>query len=298
MNPTGTSFDQHQFSFQSADSQQNAISMTNQEDAQTKYFSREEYNRKYYQVNKHKICQRRKGQSGMKVLQLFSKGKAVESSPVIAREVFHWVELLVFVVLSIIMTQYLIRESAIFYLEARESLLSAYSKAIMVEGTGILFSFSRGNGIVLRWAQKVVMLLLCGLTLFTMSCKLFRSAVHDSSSYRITAQVIKDLEVEQEEKGQLRKTLVHREWIGATRRYDENLVQVRQRLAEARQKLELMEAPDVTMGGFGILVIFRLLVVAANLICIHRVVELIASETERKKPILVPAQSEFTLNST
>ena len=298
MTPTGTVFDQHQFSFQNPDSPLGGISMMNQEEMQTKNFSREEYNRKYYQENKQKICQRRKGQSSMKVLQLFSKGKAAESSPVISQEVFHWVELLVFVVLSIIMTQYLIRESAIFYLEAHESLLAAYSKAIMVEGTGILFSFSRGNGIVLRWAQKVVMVLLCGLTLFTMSCKLFRSAVHDSSSYRITAQMIKDLEVEQEEKGQLRKTLVSREWIGATRRYDQDLVQVRQRLKDARQKLETMEAPDVTMGGFGILVIFRLLVVAANLICIHRVVELIASETAQKKSISAPTQVEFTLNST
>ena len=287
MNTSETLIDQFQL-FQSSDTQEQTA-MSNPAQTQSKRFSRQDYNRKYYQNNKQRIHQKRKGPSSMKVLQLFSKGKVVEPSTCrIARKIFHWMELLIFIVLSLVMTQYLIRESAVFYLEARESLLSAYAKAVMVEGMGILFSFSRGNGIGLRWAQKVVMILLCGLTLFTMSCKLFRTTVQSSSSYKITAQMIRDLEAEQEEKGQLRKTLLSREWIGATRRYDKDLVQVRQRLAEARQKLEAMEAPDVAMGGLWILIIFRLLIVAGNLICIHRVVELISSETSQKKEILAP----------
>lgn len=285
--------------FQSQDQQvQNVSSVSNQEEAEARRFSRRDYNKQYYQANKPRIYKKRKGRSNMKVL-LFSKDKAVEASSKTVSEVaFHWVELLVFVLLTVVMTQYLIRESAVFYLEARESLVSAYAKAAMVEGMAILFSFSRGKGTFLRWAQRLLVVLLCSLTLFTMSCKLYRTTVQGSSSYRITAQTVKDLEAEQEEKSQLRKTLLNREWLGATRKSDQDLLQVRQRLAEARQKLESMEAPDVAMGGFWILIIFRVLVVAGNLIAIHRIVELIAGETVQKEEKLAPSGTEFALKST
>lgn len=292
MIPPEMSFNQFQLSFQTQNDQESGEEATSPEESQPKGFSRQDYNRQYYQAHKQRICQKRKGPSGMKVLQLFSKDSAAELSySQISIGLLRKLELLVFVVLSIIMTQYLIRESAVFYLEAKESLLSAYSKALMVEGTGILFSFSRGNGFILRWSQKFVMILLCGLTLFTMSGKLFRSATHDSVSYRLTAQMIKDLEVEQTQKDQLRLKFINREWIGAARNYDKDLVQVRQSLVEARKKLEQMESPDVTMSGLGILIIFRLLVVAANLICIHRVVELFTNETPRKETILAHSGS-------
>ena len=210
------------------------------------------------------------------VLQLFSKDSTQNASRFSLKN-FQWFELIVFSVFAALITQYLVRESAIFYLESQESSLSAYSKAIVIEGTGILFSFSYGRSVLVGRVQKALVILFCLLTLFTMSNKLVSSVCRDSANYRLTFQVVKDLEAEKEEKGKLRNTLVSREWIGAVQRYDRDLDSVRLRLGAARQKLEGLGSPTVSLVKFGLLLTSRILFLVANLVCIHRMVELIAN---------------------
>ena len=240
-------------------------------------FSRKSYNRAYYLQNKQRLAEKKQRRKRKNILQLFSKAKVpAESASIRLPRIFKWVELIILITLSIVMTQYLVKESAGYYLEGNESEVSAYLKAAMVEGIAILFSFSRGRQRSLRVAQKAVMLLLCGLTLFTLSGRIIRSAVQDTSKFRTVTQTIKDLEAERDQKEQLRDKFMSREWIGATRKVDKDLSQVRKRLEELRHESMTVQAPDVVMSGLIILIAFRFLVVAANLICIHLIVEVLS----------------------
>lgn len=246
-------------------------------------FSRREYNKNYYQMNKKRICEKKKNQNQMNVPMLIEKIVfSIKPSLINWRKISKWTEILTLIGLSILMTQYLVREAAEFYIDGHEGVVSAYLKAAMVEGIAILFSFSRGKGRILQWAQRVVMVLLCGLTLWTMSGKVVRSAVADTSKFRTMTQSIRDLESELRQKEHLREKLMKHDWIGATRRSDKELTSLRLRLSEMRQILASSQSPHVVMNGLGILIAFRLLIVAANLICIHLVMEQIGCETRRK----------------
>ena len=246
-------------------------------------FSRKDYNRTYYLQNKQRLAEKKRNRQKKNVLQLFSSTKVPSGIfSIRISGIFKWVELAILIALTVLMTQYLVKESARFYLEGNESLISAYLKATMVEGIAILFSFSRGKRRSLRIAQRGVMVLLCGLTLFTMSGSVVRTAVQDTTKYRTMTQSIKDLETEQAQKEQLREKFMNREWIGATRRIDKDLAQIRRRLEGIREGRLLAQAPDVITNGLIILIIFRFLVVAANLICIHLVVEILNNGAARK----------------
>lgn len=253
------------------------------ESTQEKGFSRQSYNKSYYHANKKRIHEKKKNRSRSNVLQLFAKGETKGPSRIERlKEIFQQVEIAALLFLSLIMTVYLIREAAAFYLETHESIFLSYLKAGLVEGIAILFSFSRGKSFVLRWAQGLVVVLLCGLTLWTMSGRLVRSAVHDSTQTRTLMKVIADLEGEEAQKERLHEVMIKREWIGSARRHEKDLDLIRERLASSRQTLTSLQSPDVIMNGLGILIAFRLLLVIANLVSIHRVVEYFSCETTHK----------------
>lgn len=261
-------------------SKQGTNHMFNQETTQTTQFSRQEYNRLYYQTNKKRIHQKKKSRSRTNVLQLFAKGEARHPSEAnLLKKIFCWAELIALAGLSIIMTLYLVREAAGFYLEGHDSPCLSYLKAGLVEGIAILFSFSRGKSVILKWSQKLVVVLLCSLTLWTMSGKLVRSAVHDSTQTRTLMKVVADLEGEEAQKERLHEVMIKREWVGSARRHEKELDLIREKLVAARQQLASLQSPDIIMNGLGILIAFRLLLVIANLVSIHRVVEYFSSDT-------------------
>ena len=264
-------------------SKQGTTQMFNQESKQTTQFSRQEYNRLYYQTNKKRIHQKKKNRSRTNVLQLFSKGEARHPSEAnILKKVFCCAELIALAGLSVVMTLYLVREAAGFYLEAHDSPFLSYVKAGLVEGIAILFSFSRGKSAILKWSQKLVVVLLCSLTLWTMSGKVVRSAAHDSSQTRTLMKVVNDLEGEEAQKERLHEVMIKREWVGSARRHERDLDLIREKLASARQTLASLQSPEVIMNGLGILIAFRFLLMVANLVSIHRVVEYFSSEATQK----------------
>ncbi len=249
---------------------------------QTKRVSRQEYNRIYYQKSKERR-EKKKKHSVAKVFQLFARGDGSGLSGFNrTRAVFRWLEVLVLISLSFIMSYFLVKEAASFYLDAQESSLISYLKAGMVEGVAILFSFSRGKSIVLQWSQRVVVVLLCSLTLWTMTNKPVKAASLDVSKVRLMEEVIEELEGERIQKEALQKQFVQREWLGAARKYDKGLDEIRSKLSEARRELAKMQAPQIILNGLGLLISFRFLVVVANLICFHRLAEQLGLETEHK----------------
>lgn len=254
---------------------QRTSSMLNQEVVQTKPRSRAMYNQEYYQRNKERILEKKKKTRLKKVLLSFSQSEDGSGFSAIKffKSIFFWVDMIACLVLSVVLTWYLIRESAGFYLEGKDGQLWAYMQAGMVEGGAILFSFPRGKGTLLRWSQKSVVLLLCGLSLWSMSGKVVKSTSQDSYKSSSVLSTIADLEAEKNQKEMLQQRLIDRGWLGAARKYDRELNQVRQKLVSARLMTEQVQNPHSIAYSLKIMLALRLVIVMMNLISIHRVAE-------------------------
>lgn len=244
---------------------------------ENKTISRKEYNRMYYQ--KTKALRSKKSKTPTNVFQLFTSKPRLQNGGLSgALTAFKLLELVVLVCLSSLMTYFLITEAAAFYLDANESTTVAYLKAGMVETVAILFSISRGQSAGLKWAQRTVVVLLCALTLWTLSGRPVQNATQDVSKARELAQTIEGLEQERTQKEALQNQLVHKEWLGAARKYEKGLDEVRMKLDAARKEYTSIQKPHAILNSLGILLAFRLLVVVANLICFHRLAEKFSNE--------------------
>jgi len=255
------------------------------EQSQMRSISRNEYNKAYYERNKEKIAQKKKQRGKSKVIQLFAKTDVDFDAMQALCTIGRWLEILALTLLVVVMTSFLVREAAGFYLEACESPLCAYVKAGMVEGIAILFSLSRGRSLFLRRSQQALVVLLCGLTLWTMSGKLIRTASSDTVRVQTLTRTVTDLEGEIAQKQTLRQELLARGWLGAARRYEKGLDQIRQKLKEARATVEMTQAPQVVINSLGVLIAFRCLLVAANLICLHRLFEHFTDSAVRRRAV-------------
>lgn len=244
--------------------------------------TKQDYNRRYYQKRKEQSLANKKDRFKTNVLQLFVGTATPDVSWIkTIRVLLRWLELAALIILVCLITAYLVHESAGFYLDAQESPRTAYMKAGIVEGVAILFSFSRGQGLILRWSQRVVVVLLCSLTLWTMTAKLVKTASQDTGKTRTMMQVISDLEAERSQKEALRQDLAARGWLGAVRKYERGIDEIRRRIQQSRDQLTTMQAPHVILNSLGVLIAFRLLILAANLICFHRIAERLYLDSSR-----------------
>ncbi len=245
----------------------------NQQEIQIKPIPpRREYFKNYHLKRKEEEAKKTKGVSN--VLQLFSKKKKRSSNqPSGWEKCRRNAEIALLMFLAATMTIYLISEAAKFYLDSQEVPVMAYFKAGIVEGIAILFSFGRGKGIVIRWAQRVVVVLLCTLTLWTLSDHLIRGASEGITQSQTSTDDVATLEVELRQKEALQSQYVANDWLREARKHEKGVDALRARLASARQAKAALRAPVVILNSLGILLAFRLLLVIANLICFHRLSE-------------------------
>ena len=261
--------------------------MQNLGDSQTQKFSRRDYNKRYYEQNKSKILLKRKGQIECDLPPTFAGATETKGSSRTLRKILtatiRTLELTALACLTAVMTYFLIKESAGFYLDSNESPASAYIKASMIELTAILFSFSRSKNQLLRWGQRTVVVMLCGLSLWTMSGKVVKNAAQDSAKVQASIQVIRELEAERNQKEALREQFLSRGWLHRTRNYERGLDQIREKLIAARQTMSSMDAPHVIANSLGVLIAFRLILLISNLICVHQIVEFFTREAAHQR---------------
>lgn len=241
--------------------------MQTQQTLQFRSMSRRDYNKAYYQRNKQRIVQKKR-------TTLFSK---VQSLAFNSRLFFVHLEVVFLLFLVAAMTWYLVHESASFYLDEHESVFSAYLKAGMIEGIAIFFSFSKSTGKFLNRVQRFVVVFLCGLTLLTMAGRLVKNAVQGTSQFYSVKKQIEALEKERQQKESLQQQMIQRGWIGAARRYEKGLDELRLKLLKSQQEATALASPQVVLNSLGILLLFRFLIVVANLICVHRITERLES---------------------
>ncbi len=255
--------------------------MLNQEIAGTQSVSRREYNKQYYQKRKQELLVKRKVRSN--VFQLFSKKRAfVFENPAGYFRIKKVLEAVIFLILVTIMTAFLISEASKLYLSGFEKPWVAFLKAGTVEVLAILFSFSGETGTAMRWTQRLLVVFLSAFTLFGILSGPIKVASHDISKARASSQTVEALEVELHQKEALQAQLVAKQWLGAARKYEKSIDELRARLATARQATTELDAPAVVLNDLVLMFVFRLLVVMANLVCFHRLAELISFNARQK----------------
>jgi len=236
--------------------------------------SRNEYQRAYYLRNKEKIIQRKRDREKPQEFRLGEDASrpGLNFSHLLLSAA-KWLEVLALGGFISLMTYFLVREGAGFYLEGNDSLPWAYLKAGMVEGVAVLLSVIKSKGARMRWFQQGLVALFCGLTLCTMSGKLVRAALVDVARAKTTVRALSDLEAEKAQKEEFRQQLVGRGWFGAARSSEKGLDEIRHKLETARGVSLTMQTPEIVVGSLGISLALRTLVVIANLVCVRLLAE-------------------------
>ena len=108
-----------------------------------------------------------------------------------------------------------------------------------------------------------------------------RTASQDTSKVEAMTQVIEELEAQKVQK-ELRKEFLNKGWLKITHRYETGIDQIHESLITARKTMATLQAPNTIANAIGISIVFRFLIVIANLICIHRIMEQMGEETIRK----------------
>ncbi len=241
--------------------------------SQPKKLTKQEYNKLYYQRTRAHRLQRKDTQVLGASLSDNQNVTLSTGSFWSVKGLIRVLEIVTLLILTISMTGYMIHESASFYLEANDSLTLAYIKAAMIEILAILFSFSRSRSAFLQWGQRVVLVMLCGLTLSTMTGKVVKSASQDTMKTQSMLKMIQELESEKNQKEALRNEYLKKGWLSRTHQYERGIDQIREKLVAAHQMSASLHSREVIASGLGILLLFRLLTMLANFICVHRLAE-------------------------
>ncbi len=94
--------------------------MMNQETVSQKPMTRQEYNRRYYQMRKEQIKAKRKASRSTNVFQLFSKiNSGDQEGQKGIWDFIRWAEIILLAALVVVMTYFLVTESAGFYLDSK-----------------------------------------------------------------------------------------------------------------------------------------------------------------------------------
>lgn len=267
----------------------------------SKKFSKRDYNKAYYQQRKLLKNQTTSSSSVTSEAPLPDL-ELTPSSPKKSQKQIEWrkfglaAEIVALLILVAFMTVLLIRESAHFYLDSLESPWLAYLKAGMIEALAILFSFSRSQCKALRWVQLGLVVMICVFTLSLMSGKAVKTASTDTLKVETVKKNIDQLESELAQKEKLRNEFLNRGMLSMTRRYERAVDQTRNKLTVIRNELCSLQSPVVIAQNLRVLIAFRILLVIANLVAIHRMVELFKSSfqlnNERKVKKMTKKVSE------
>ena len=269
------------------------------ENTETKKLSKQEYNRQYYERNKHRWRMNKCESTKARAFKLFSKvsnGPMTPSSNAKWGTLFKRLQILLLITAAIIATVSLVREAANFYLDDHEGLVSAYSKAIMIEGLAILLTFTKYHDRTLRWARRIAVLLFCSFALWVMSGKVIKAASSDTHRVQALQKTLDNLDRALAQKELIAQGYVTRERLTVAKNYEKEIDPIRERREDVQQKIAAEPSPEMIAAKLSISIFYRLLLVLGNLLSIHAVLEYFkydSTHTEEKKS---PSDMRIFLN--
>lgn len=172
------------------------------------------------------------------------------------------------------LTFLLLREMAGFYGESEGSIMLAWLKAGVLEGTVILFSFSTHKKLMHRISYKFLAVGICVLSIYGMCSKQLGLGLGSIESKQINSRAIGDAEKAIAEKSIQRDYLLSHGWITAARKTEAAIDSLRLKLDQLRATAVALKPVQAVTHSTVVQVLLRVFLMLANILAAHKLGEL------------------------
>ena len=172
-----------------------------------------------------------------------------------------------------LLTFILLREMTAFYAES-DSILNSWIKAVALEGAVIWFSFSTHKLLLHRILYKAIALAICLFSIYAMASKQVGLGLDDIQSKQINSRAISDAEKAIEAKSAQRDYFMTNGWVTAARKTEAAIDLLRSKLETLRASALKSKPISATTHSTAAAVIFRLLLMVANILAAQRLGEI------------------------
>ncbi len=232
------------------------------------------YNTTYYQTHKEQIKQRAKlrERKNRSDARKFRTAKQVGSHSSISTPT-RYVEAIIFFILVSLITFLLLREMTEFYAADGGGALS-WVQAIALEGTVLAFSALTPSSLIQRIAFKTIAIAICAFSIYAMASKQVGVGLGSIEAKQIVSRAISDAEKAIEEKTVQRDYFFRNGWVSAARKTEAAIDALRLKLETLRATAMQSKPIDATTHNTVASVIFRVLLMLANILCAQRLGEI------------------------
>jgi hypothetical protein len=223
--------------------------------------------------NARYYLKQKRGGGPSNLIQLFPDQKQIESNP---RGIQHFLSLGALVILCLCLTLFLMGETIRFFSEMEGWGANAFLKGFLCEGIVVAFSLFKFRDFFSRCMQHVVLIGMCLYSLWAISSGVIVKAHQEYREYNATRQMITDLEVQIREKDAMTEKYLARDWISAAKSSQNSSDVLKRQLLDLRNRSADVRPPQLILNSVLNSVLFRLIVMMANILCVRRLKEMLS----------------------
>jgi hypothetical protein len=234
------------------------------------------YNAIYYETHKDKLktqakLRERKNRADARK---FRAGlQSTPHSPTFISRSGNYCEAAIFLALVSLITFLLLREMTDFYAEDGGSTL-AWIKAIALEGTVLAFSAITSSKFLQRVAFKFVALAICAFSIYAMASKQVGLGLSMSRADSLNLEAIASVKIRISAKTAESALMFQKGWITAGRKLERQIDQLHNELKQLQIRSENLKPATATTHLTLAAVIFRMLLMLANILAAQRLGEI------------------------
>lgn len=167
------------------------------------------------------------------------------------------------------MTGFLVNETAQYYASVDGTLAAGYLKAVILEGAVFSFALMKARSAFTGTIYRLMILLVYAYSAWAISSSVISNAFNQHSKIVFNQKSVAELEAEVMEKVKLRASLVDAKRLTLSHKLDQVLTELKGKLGDGRRSLLSLPASTVLWNTLLSLVVFRVLVMFTNLLCIR-----------------------------
>ena len=222
-------------------------------------------NQRYYEKKKVEAT---------KVVTLFAPGTSDPRPSISATDTGLLFDLMPVLLLSLGLSYVLITETVAYFTEMDGHGFTSVLKGILCEGIVIGFSLFRFQNFWRRMVQRFVVFAACLYSLWAISSGVVMTASHQYRESVANQEAITAIESQIKTSESMLAIYQSRDWLGALRREQGKLDVLREKLSEARQHSIQVKPKQLVVNTVLNSVLFRLIVLISNILCLKRLSEL------------------------
>lgn len=171
--------------------------------------------------------------------------------------------------LVLLFSFFLTNESLIFFKQLDPNGTHPLIKALISEVVVILFASLQMKQRITKLLQIFVLITMTGYALSASVGRVFLDASNQVTKVTLTEQTISNLETEMNQLNQLQSQYLEKGWISAAKKQANLIAEVSSRLESTRSQLATLSDPSIVKANAVSQLVFRILVLIANMTCVH-----------------------------